>query len=60
MENNTLKRFMELLSVPSKTYHEDRMVNYLMGVITKMDGVSVYNDDYGNIYATKGILTSGY
>ena len=60
MENNTLKRFMELLSVPSKTYHEDRMVNYLMGVISKMDGVSVYNDDYGNIYATKGILATGY
>lgn len=60
MENNTLERFMELLSVPSKTYREDRMVNYLMGVISKMEDVSVYSDDMGNIYATKGILATGY
>jgi len=60
MENNTLERFMELLSVPSKTYREDRMVNYLMGVISKMEDVSVYSDEMGNIYATKGILATGY
>lgn len=60
MDNVTLNRLKELLSVPSKTYQEDRMVNYLLGVMKSIEGVDVYTDEYKNIYATKGNVGNGY
>lgn len=53
MDNSTLNRFKELLSVPSKTYQEDKMVEYLSWVLDSMDGVEYYTDEMNNIYATK-------
>jgi len=53
MDNITLNRFKELLSVPSKTYQEDKMVEYLSWVLDSMDGVEYYTDEMNNIYATK-------
>jgi len=52
MEN--IEQFKELLSVPSKTYYEHMMVDYLMGVIKEIPNVTVYKDSEGNIYASKG------
>ena len=53
MDNVTLNRFKELLSVPSKTYQEDQMVEYISWVLDSMEGVEYYTDEMNNIYATK-------
>ena len=54
-----LKKFKELLSVPSKTYQEEDMVEYLCNELDTIPGVSYYRDDMMNIYATKGELNEG-
>ena len=36
-----LNKFKELLSVPSKTYQEDRMVNYLLDELSQIKGIQV-------------------
>lgn len=53
-----LEKFKELLSVPSKTYKEELMVNYLLGEL-KVDGIKVESDEHKNIYITKGVLSEG-
>jgi len=54
-----IEKFKELLSVPSKTYQEEDMVEYLCDEFDSIPGVSYYRDDMMNIYATKGELTEG-
>ena len=54
-----LNKFKELLSVPSKTYQEDRMVNYLLDELSNINGIEVVCDEHKNIYVTKGILDEG-
>lgn len=54
-----LNKFKELLSVPSKTYQEDKMVKYLMDELSQMEGIEVVCDDHKNIYVTKGTLDEG-
>jgi putative aminopeptidase FrvX len=54
-----LNKFKELLSVPSKTYQEDKMVKYLMDELSQMDGIEVVCDEHKNIYVTKGTLDEG-
>ena len=54
-----LNKFKELLSVPSKTYQEDRMVNYLLDELSQMNGIEVICDEHKNIYVTKGTLDEG-
>jgi putative aminopeptidase FrvX len=54
-----LEKFKELLSVPSKTYQEEDMVEYICNELENIPGVSYYRDDMMNIYATKGELTEG-
>lgn len=51
-----LNKFKELLSVPSKTYQEDKMVNYLLDKLSQVEGIEVVCDDHKNIYVTKGTL----
>ena len=53
MNKETLIRFKELLSVPSKTYEEDQMVEYVSWVLDSIPGVEYYTDEMKNIYATK-------
>ena len=52
-----LEKFKELLSVPSKTYQEEDMVEYICSELDKIEGVSYYRDIMMNVYATKGTLT---
>jgi putative aminopeptidase FrvX len=59
MDNNQLTRLKEVLSVPTKTYQEDNMVQYLRDVLDAMPDVEHYTDDMGNVYATKGVLNEG-
>jgi putative aminopeptidase FrvX len=54
-----INKFKELLSVPSKTYQEEDMVEYLCNELDTIPGVSYYRDDMMNIYATKGKLNEG-
>ena len=42
----------EVLSVPTSTYHEEKMIQYLVDWLTE-NNISYYTDDYGNVYATK-------
>jgi putative aminopeptidase FrvX len=56
MEINQLNRLKTLLSVPSKTYEEEQMVEFITDQLEKMDGVHFYRDVYNNVYATKGEL----
>jgi putative aminopeptidase FrvX len=51
-----LEKFKELLSVPSKTYQEEDMVEYLCSEMDSIEGVTYYRDDMMNVYATKGEL----
>lgn len=46
----------ELLSVPSKTYQEGLMVDFIVKKLTEIEGVTVVRDEHNNVYATKGIL----
>lgn len=53
MDQSTLTRFKELLSVPSKTYQEEQMVKYITNILDNIEGVEYYTDEMENIYATK-------
>ena len=55
MDNVSLTRFKELLSVPSKTYQEEHMIEYLSWVLESIPGVEYYTDEMNNIYATKKV-----
>ncbi len=49
---DNLSFLKEVLSVPTFTYQEHRMIAYLQDYLTKM-GIDHYTDEHGNIYATK-------
>jgi len=55
----SVNRLKEVLSVPTKTYKEDKMIEFICKTIDNIDGVSYYKDDMDNIYATKGELSEG-
>jgi len=59
MRQEELSRFKELLSVPSKTYLEKMMVAHIESVLSEIDGVSFWKDDFDNVYAVKGELNDG-
>jgi hypothetical protein len=59
MNNEQLNRLKEVLSIPTKTYKEDGMVDYIINVLETIDGVTYYNDPMNNVYATKGTLPDG-
>lgn len=50
--NYNLDHLKEVLSVPSKTYREDRMVEYLTEWLSK-NNIEFFVDSYKNVYATK-------
>ena len=45
-----IDKFKELLSVPSKTYQEEDMVEYICDELEKIQGVKYYRDSMMNIY----------
>jgi tripeptide aminopeptidase len=51
-----INRLSEILSIPSVTGNEHRLVNYLCALLTDK-GITYTTDDMGNIMATKGIAT---
>ena len=54
-----LEKFKELLSVPTKTYQEEDMVEFICNELDEMEGVTFYRDEMMNVYATKGVLEEG-
>jgi putative aminopeptidase FrvX len=54
MEKNKLERLTEILSVPSYSGEEDRMIKYLKGVLDSK-GYEYTVDEQENIYITKGV-----
>ena len=50
--NRDITLLKEVLSVPTKTYNEKLMINYLVNWLTK-NNIDYKVDDYGNVYAIK-------
>tara|TARA_R110000822_G_scaffold35946_2_gene101171 strand:- start:446 stop:1252 length:807 start_codon:yes stop_codon:yes gene_type:complete len=48
------EKLKELLSIPTKTWEEERLINYLIGHFEEK-GYLYEVDDMGNLYVTKGI-----
>ena len=59
MNTDKLNRLKEVLSIPTKTYKEDGMVEYLSSVLNTIEGVQYYTDEMNNVYAVKGVLPEG-
>ena len=53
-----INKFKELLSVPTKTYKESKMVDYLIDYL-HIEGYEWYRDVHNNVYVTKGTLDEG-
>ena len=52
MEYRNYDLLKTLLTVPTKTYQEDLMIEFLDNYLTEQN-IPHYVDDYGNVYATK-------
>jgi len=52
--------FKKIVSIQSTTSNDTAINNFITETISKIDGVVVTNDAFGNIYATKGAGSSGY
>ena len=55
MKKETLLKLKELLSVPTYTWEEDDLINYIINEIDDMDNVDWYTDELGCLYITKGV-----
>ena len=53
-EFNMKEKLKELLSIPTKTWEEERLIKYLIGHFEEK-GYKYEKDDLGNLYVTKGI-----
>ena len=53
MNENTLKHLKDVLAVPTKTWEEEDLINYILNYIKDLK-VGSYQDDIGNLYITKG------
>lgn len=51
MENN-IRLLKEVLSIPTKTYQEELMIQFLVNWLTENE-IDFYVDEFGNVYATK-------
>jgi len=54
MENKQLQRLKNLLAVPTYTWEEDDLIEFLINELQQINGVSFYQDDLGCLYITKG------
>jgi tripeptide aminopeptidase len=50
--NNDISLLKEVLSVPTKTYHEQLMVQYIVNWL-KENNIEHFVDEFNNVYATK-------
>jgi len=54
MDKERLNKLKKLLSVPTYTWSEDKLIKHVIEYISSIDGVSHFQDDLGSIYITKG------
>ena len=59
MIESQINRLKSVLSVPTKTYQEDKMVEYICNELDNIEGIDYYLDEMKNIYVTKGKLLDG-
>ena len=55
---NNLEFFKRLLSVPTHTYQEDKMIDFITSHLD-FKKYEHWVDEYGNIYVTKGVVKPG-
>jgi len=58
MEKQQLQRLKDLLSIPTYTWEEQDLINYLKEELNKIKGVYYYEDKLGCLYITKGYAES--
>lgn len=54
MDRETLNKLKNLLSVPTHTWEEDRLIEHVINYISSLDSVNYYQDKLGSLYITKG------
>jgi tripeptide aminopeptidase len=54
MDRETLQKLKNLLSVPTYTWEEDRLIEHVINYIGSLDKVNYYQDKLGSLYITKG------
>jgi tripeptide aminopeptidase len=54
MNGETLNKLKDLLSVPTHTWEEDRLIEHVINYISSLPSVSYYQDELGSLYITKG------
>jgi putative aminopeptidase FrvX len=55
MEQKQLNKLKELLSIPTYTWEEDLLIEYVINEISSFgDNISFYQDNLGSLYITKG------
>ena len=54
MNRETLNKLKNLLSVPTHTWEEDRLIEHVINYISSLDSVNYYQDKLGSLYITKG------
>ena len=55
MEQHRLDKLKELLSIPTSTWKEDKLIEYVCEELMAYDGVKFFTDEYGSIYIEKGL-----
>ena len=57
--NDQIQRLKDLLSIPTYTWEEDDLIQYILENTEKLcDKIEI--DDLGNIYITKGVCKTRY
>tara|TARA_R110002051_G_C8691737_1_gene493151 strand:- start:686 stop:1507 length:822 start_codon:yes stop_codon:yes gene_type:complete len=54
MNRETLHKLKNLLSVPTHTWKEDRLIEHVINYISSIGMVNYYQDGLGSLYITKG------
>jgi len=54
MDIETLNKLKKILSVPTYTWEEDRLIEHVINYISSIDQVNYYQDELGSLYITKG------
>lgn len=59
MTPTQIESFKDLLSISSKTYKEELMVEFLCETLDSFSGIKYFLDEHQNIYVTKGEVNEG-
>lgn len=54
MNKKTLNKLKNLLAIPTYTWQEERLRNYIIDMVSKQSNIIIDVDEVGNLYLTKG------